>query len=108
MNLSEYQADVKRTMNPEVNSRDIPVMCGLALPGESGEIADHLKKWKFQGHDLDTAEIVDELGDVLYYVTMLSGWLGYGLDEIMEENVAKREKRYPNGFEKERSINRSE
>ena len=47
-----------------------------------------------------------ELGDVLWYWVQGCLALGYTPEEIMKENIAKLEKRYPNGFEIARSEKR--
>ncbi|GHO85363.1 MazG nucleotide pyrophosphohydrolase domain-containing protein [Dictyobacter formicarum] len=43
----------------------------LGLTGESGEIADSVKKALFQGHDIDAVHIAKELGDVLWYIGLV-------------------------------------
>ena len=80
----------------------------LGLAGEAGEVCDIVKKYIFQGHNLETQRIVDELSDVLWYVALTAQGIGCDLDSIMEHNINKLKKRYPNGFEAERSINRTE
>ena len=106
MDTSEFQKDVKRTMNPEVVGIEVLKMAAMKIAAESGEFADIVAKHLYQGHDLDPEAAVDELVDILFYVVVAIGWLGYGLDEGMRRNIEKRAKRYPNGFEAERSINR--
>ena len=55
-----------------------------------------IKKWKYQGHNLDYDEMVNELGDVLWYVYHIRlVVLGVDLDYVMERNVEKLLKRYP-------------
>jgi len=81
----------------------------LGLSGESGEIADHVKKVMFHGHPLDDAtrdKIAKEIGDILWYCAMGARGLGIGLGEIARMNVEKLKKRYPEGFSSERSLNR--
>lgn len=109
MDWSEYQADVKRTHNPDVVGVNTLIMSALGMSGESGEIADMIKKhlYQHQQHGIDSMDVALELGDLLYYLTMAANWFGYGLQEVAELNVAKRAKRYPNGFDPEKSINRS-
>jgi NTP pyrophosphatase (non-canonical NTP hydrolase) len=63
----------------------------LGLASEAGEVAGKIKKW-LREDDYD-AYIADELGDVLWYMTMLGDELGYSLDEIMERNIAKLQDR---------------
>lgn len=80
----------------------------MGLNGEAGEAIDLLKKYLYQGHDLDKAHLAKELGDVAWYIAVSADALGYTLEEILEMNVEKLRKRYPEGFEAERSMNREE
>lgn len=107
MTLNEYQLKAIRTAK-ELDNEQLVENGILGLFGEGGEIADIYKKYKFQGHILDVDHIKEELGDVMWYVSILAQGLGIQLDDVAKENVKKLEKRYPNGFEKERSINRKE
>ena len=49
-----------------------------------------------------------ELGDVLWYWVQGCKALGFTPEEVMDENINKLEKRYPNGFEVIRSEVRAE
>ena len=80
----------------------------LGLAGESGELLDLFKKWIFHEKPLDEDHAKKELGDVLWYVAEIAHSMGWDLDEILEMNVAKLKARYPDGFDTERSNNRSE
>jgi len=106
MTYNEFAEDVVRTINKRLEEED-HVLCGaMGLAGEVGELIDSIKKIYFQGHQYDREKITDEMGDVLFYFAYLSETLGIRIENIMEYNVAKRAKRYPNGFEVERSVNR--
>lgn len=78
------------------------------LTGEAGEVADLVKKGIFHGQGIDKAKIKRELGDVLWYVAACCKTLGFSLSEVMEENVEKLRKRFPEGFSTERSTFREE
>lgn len=80
----------------------------LGLSGESGEVADMIKKYIFHGHDLDRDELIKELGDVCWYVALLCEAIDVDLDDVMIRNIEKLKKRYPEGFSSEASINRKE
>lgn len=80
----------------------------MGLSGESGEAMDILKKHLFQGHPLDREHLVLELGDVAWYLAISADALGYTLDDIFAENIEKLRRRYPNGFEANRSMYRQE
>ena len=105
MNANDYQVKAMRTAN-EIDSDKLLLNGVLGLTGETGEVADILKKHLFQGHDLDKKHMAEELGDVCWYLAITSRALGYDLNEIMELNISKLELRYPNGFDANKSINR--
>jgi NTP pyrophosphatase (non-canonical NTP hydrolase) len=99
MTPKEYQERALVTLVTD-NKKDTFSMCGLGLSGEVGEINDILKKWLYhkRGKSLDTEKLKDEIGDVLWYLSILAFEIGFTLEEIMEHNIAKLEKRHGNGF----------
>ena len=105
MNADEYQKLAMRTaIGGSVNWMNV----GLGLTGEAGEVADHIKKVYFQGHYIDNEHLKEELGDVLWYVTLGCLCGGFSLSDLMESNVKKLERRYPNGFSPEASRERTD
>jgi mazG nucleotide pyrophosphohydrolase domain len=80
----------------------------MGLCGESGECMDIVKKYLFQGHDLDTNHLIEELGDVAWYLATTAASQGYTLEYVLQKNVEKLRKRYPDGFSADRSIHREE
>ncbi len=103
--LDEYQNLATRT-NPSNDLEKNTINAALGLCGESGEVADIVKKWKNQGHSLDETKVIEEIGDVLWYVSLMAHTLGYTLSEVATINIEKLKKRYPNGFDPNKSINR--
>ena len=106
-----YQGLALRTASPESTATPLTLLdaSALGLSGESGEIADHVKKILYHGHPLDDAtrdKIAKELGDILWYCALGAKGIGMSLAEIAVMNVAKLEKRYPEGFSTENSLNR--
>jgi NTP pyrophosphatase (non-canonical NTP hydrolase) len=81
-------------------------VAGLGLTGEAGEVADLIKKTVGHGHALDRDKVLEEVGDVLWYVAMLTTLLDADLSSIAAANVEKLRRRYPNGFDPERSKHR--
>jgi NTP pyrophosphatase (non-canonical NTP hydrolase) len=79
----------------------------IGLQDELGEIAGPIKKHLWHGHTLDTDHIQDEVGDLLWYLATLCNSLGISLEDALQGNVAKLQKRYPDGFSSEKSINRT-
>ncbi len=80
----------------------------IGLCGESGEVVDLVKKQLFHGHSLDINEIKEELGDLMWYVAMCCHALNISLDDVMQGNIEKLKKRYPDGFSEQASINRED
>ena len=107
MNANEYQKAALRTASM-YGSYELLLNGVLGLSGETGEVADHVKKYLFQGHDLNKHHLAEELGDICWYLAITAKGLGYDLGTIMQMNIEKLMKRYPNGFEKERSLHRKE
>jgi NTP pyrophosphatase (non-canonical NTP hydrolase) len=102
----EYIAEVLRTYAGSSNQNEKLTLSALGLTGEAGEVADHIKKALFSGHSIDNMHLLEELGDVLWYVVLAAHAIDFNLNDVMQYNVQKLRNRYPNGFDPERSINR--
>ena len=112
MESKDYVALVDRLWAIE-DSANLPrlLTAVIGMQSETGEFAEIVKKCVFQGKELDTAtkfHLMRELGDVLWYWIQGCSALGYEPSEVIEENINKLEKRYPNGFEIIRSEQREE
>lgn len=106
MTINEYQELAMKTVNPKLNKDEMLINSVMGLCGESGEAIDIVKKWFAHGHELDKAHLKKELGDVAWYLAEASTALGFTLEEILEANIDKLRKRYPEGFETKKSIER--
>ena len=105
MTGNEYQNAALRTA-AGLNHKQLLINGVMGLNGEAGEVIDLVKKHLFQGHELPTDKLLDELGDVLWYLAISAAAIGRNLEEVMEHNVSKLLKRYPDGFDAERSKKR--
>lgn len=107
LTLNDYQRMARRTAGTKRKSDKMEeALFGLA--GEVGELCDHYKKHKHQGHVLSYAHMAEEAGDVLWYLSEIADALGLTLEDIARRNFDKLRKRYPDGFDPERSRNREE
>lgn len=70
----------------------------VGISGEAGELLDAVKKIWVYNKPADFANIKEELGDLCFYMMMICNQQGWSFDELMEENQAKLEKRYPTGY----------
>lgn len=109
MTINEYQTAALRTaQTEELTHIELVMNAALGLCGESGEVADIVKKFRFQGHDLDFDHIAKELGDIAWYLAVGVYAIGYDLETILQMNVDKLKARYPDGFSTDRSLHRAE
>ena len=108
MDIKEYQEKATRTVNTNLKfTEQLSNLC-MGLCGETGEVVDYFKKCMYHGHKFDDEKIVEELGDIIWYITNIATLHGLQMTYILDENIKKLEERYPEGFSKEKSINRKE
>lgn len=70
---------------------------GLGIAGEAGDVASCIKKTF--AHNNDQKEgIKENLGDTLWYSAMICNFFGWNFEDVLQENIAKLKKRYPQGF----------
>lgn len=108
MSPNEYQKEALRTAPIGINHLSQLLNGVMGLAGESGEAVDLVKKHVFHEHDLDREHLAKELGDVAWYLAVTAYVIGYDLEKILQMNVDKLRKRYPDGFNPARSQNREE
>lgn len=84
--------------------RLLHAMVGLCT--ESGEFQDTIKKHIFYGKEIDKINLVEELGDLMWYMAVACDELGVSFEEVMEKNVAKLSARYKGKFSEEKADKR--
>jgi len=92
---------VKRLVKPGLNIRQelTPEQCDLwhmatGISGEAGELLDAIKKHVIYGKPLDMDNVVEELGDLEFYMEGLRQRLEVGRDEVLDINIDKLSLRY--------------
>lgn len=95
--LKEYQELCKKTAKKfETPEKEI-LTWGLGITGEAGDVASCIKKTF--AHDNDQrAGIRENIGDALWYAAMICNFFGWDFQEVLNENIEKLKKRYPQGF----------
>ena len=113
MTPDEYQELALRTNNSkQVFHNGIPGEYGdilhavMGMCTEAGEIQDNLKRFLFYGKSFDKANVIEECGDVLWYVALALKSVNCSMEDCMKVNIAKLKARYPNGFETDKALNR--
>ncbi|KEI78146.1 nucleotide pyrophosphohydrolase [Clostridium botulinum A2 117] len=109
MDFKDYEKEMKRTAGEFIKLDKNGLALGsMGISGEAGEVTDYIKKVLFYGHELCEDKLIEELGDVLWYITYLSKVIGSDLETIANKNIEKLKKRYPEGWDPDRSIHREE
>lgn len=108
MTVNDYQKLAMTTLNRSLSQKEILVNAVMGLCGESGEATDIVKKHLFQGHDLDKEKLAKELGDIAWYLAEAATALDMNLEDIFKANIEKLKLRYPECFDANRSIHRTE
>lgn len=81
--FDHYQELAVRTAKHDLSEAEALATWALGLDGESGEVADLLKKHIWQGHPLNRTELIKELGDVLWYISAALNQIGYKFSDIL-------------------------
>ena len=110
----DFEALVYRLQ--ELEGQEFPserlLTAAVGLSAEAGEFTEIVKKIVFQGKPVNEENLFHmkrELGDVCWYLAQACIGLNTSIDEVIEMNVEKLEKRYPGGsFDVHHSENRKE
>ncbi len=106
MTGNEYQQLAARTAPKDECMAERLKNYALGLTGETGELVDALKKILYHDHPVDKAKLAEEAGDAMWYLSNIMREFGIGMDDVMAANIEKLRKRYPEGFDPERSKHR--
>lgn len=95
MNMNDYQRIARSTADyPDEYKKIYPA---FGLCGEVGEVAEKIKKILRDNNGTFSQdavmEIIKELGDVLWYISVLAEDLGYSLTEVADINIKKLQSR---------------
>lgn len=87
------------------------IHASFGLNTEQAELQDALKKYIFYGRELDKINLIEELGDIFWYLAIACDTLEVSFEEIMELNIKKLHKRYEKedgskDFSETKAINR--
>ena len=80
----------------------------LGIAGETGEVVECVKKSLLYGKELDKQHVKEEVGDALWYFSLLLHSIGSSFDEVMQMNHDKLEKRFPGGFTEKLALERKD
>jgi NTP pyrophosphatase (non-canonical NTP hydrolase) len=106
MNLDDYQRAAARTMNAGITDDERLIDAAAGLAEEAGEVLGLVRKHLYMHQPLDRERLTRELGDALWCLAAIGTCLGLTLDEVAGKNMAKLQRRYPEGYSDEASRSR--
>lgn len=80
----------------------------LGISGEAGELLDAVKKSFIYNKPLDVVNAKEELGDLLWYIALACRTLNVSFEELMQMNIDKLTKRYPEKYTDNDAIARAD
>lgn len=107
MNSIEYAALAAKTAQNDIEGvvarvrdpKGFEILHGaIGAATESGELLEQVKKHIIYGKDLDFTNLIEEVGDVIWYLQRICEGGDFTIEQAMEANIAKLAKRYPSGF----------
>lgn len=103
--LDEYRAfvDSKMKKGEDTLAQMTPlkaelVHAAMGLTTEAGEFADAVKKHVFYNKPLDVENLIEEAGDLLFYLFDALTKIGVPVEIAIDRNVSKLNKRYKASF----------
>ncbi|MDD0853173.1 nucleoside triphosphate pyrophosphohydrolase family protein [Halobacteriovorax sp. GB3] len=115
MNTSEYVKNAIKTEATDFKAMDERLSddglkrllhAGIGLSTEAGEFLDALKKHIFYGKELDRVNLAEEMGDLFWYMAIISDELGVEFSDVMNRNITKLKARYGEKFSESAAENR--
>jgi len=79
----------------------------FGIATESGELVNIIKHCKIYRKDLDVTNLVEEMGDLMWYLALLSDDIRVSFEEVWEKNIKKLEARYPQGYSHDSALGRN-
>lgn len=90
-----YDQFVKNLAKPQTDQL-MKLHAALGVAGEAGELADAIKKECIYGKAPDRANIIEELGDLQWYIQLTMQMYDITPDEVFQFNADKLSARYVN------------
>lgn len=80
----------------------------LGLSSEIGELADAVKKYVIYEKEIDSENIIEEVGDILWYLSIVCNTMNFSMEEAAQANIEKLKKRYPDRYTNQDALERKD
>ena len=108
MDIQSYQKLAARTL-PKLSSEQEDIQHMLfGMMTELGELVDTYKKHYAYGKELDLVNVMEEMGDIMWYWAGMCTITGINTSGTLQVNIDKLIARYPDKFEKELALIRDQ
>ncbi|MEI7990035.1 MAG: nucleoside triphosphate pyrophosphohydrolase family protein [Chloroflexota bacterium] len=97
MDGSTYRFSTTNGMTPDIEHAIIGIV------DEAGELAKVIKHVKIYNQELDTTNLVEEAGDIMWYLALLCRTLGVSFEEVWDKNIRKLQARYPEKYTEQKA-----
>jgi NTP pyrophosphatase (non-canonical NTP hydrolase) len=104
----EFENHVGRLFVKPADTTGRMVHAAMGIAGEAGEVVDAVKKTWIYGKELDRENVLEECGDLLFYISALLAETGFTIEDAMAHNMEKLAKRYPIGYTDKAAIERAD
>lgn len=86
-------------VHPPENSGAMLLHGVIGLTGEVGELATAVEHYAYYKKEFDRSNVIEELGDALWYIAELCDALDVSMEQVMSLNIMKLRKRFPEKFD---------
>ena len=93
----EFQRGAARTAKRKDFTYDL-LHAALGIASEAGEFTTSVKASIIYGKPLDNENLQEELGDLLWFISLACDVLNLELSDVMQANIDKLKKRYPEKY----------
>jgi len=107
LDFLEFQALAMRTANRMGRDKDL-IHAAMGLTSEAGEFMDAIKANYAYNKELDVENLIEELGDILWFVALACNSLGIPMSAPAHLCIEKLLVRYPDQFTNEGAIARAD
>jgi len=95
-NSVDFETFIQRLhkLNEKGTNIERLLTAAIGLSDESGEFLGLVKKLVFHNKEYDRERLIDELSDILWYMSHALKALGISLEELIDHNMRKLTERY--------------
>lgn len=97
MDLAADPDEIKKRLNALTPDGINAIHAAIGISTEAGELLDAVKKLMFYGTPVDRVNVIEELGDLEFYMALARVAAGVSRADVLRANLKKLRKRYPSG-----------